>query len=104
LSSPEGVSIFIGFSSIDDLVSYLYALHQSMLIDLQTQFDILPVSISGSLTQSNADQMQKYFLDQPQKKQGHIRNLNPSKSLESGKNIPRSQRSVEIIYAKEKKR
>jgi hypothetical protein len=52
-------------------VSYLYALHQSMLIDLQTQFDILPVSISGSLTQSNADQMQKYFLDQPQKKQGH---------------------------------
>jgi hypothetical protein len=57
LSSPEGVSILIGFSSIDDLVSYLYALYQSMLIDLQTQFDILPISISGSLTQSNADQM-----------------------------------------------
>jgi hypothetical protein len=37
-----------------------------MLIDLQTQFDILPISISGSLTQSNADQMQKYFLDQAQ--------------------------------------
>ena len=61
-----------------------------MLIDLQTQFDILPISISGSLTQSNADQMQKYFLDQAQKKQGHTRNLNPFKSLESGKNIPRS--------------
>ena len=73
LSSPEGVSILIGFSSIDHLVSYLYALYQSMLIDLQTQFDILPISISGSLTQSNADQMQKYFLDQAQKKQGHTR-------------------------------
>ena len=90
LSSPEGVSILIGFSSIDDLVSYLYALYQSMFIDLQTQFDILPISISGSLTQSNAHQMQKYFLDQAQKKQGHTRNLNPFKSLESGKNIPRS--------------
>ena len=37
----------------------------------QDQFDMLTISISGSLTQSNADQMQKYFLDQAQKKRSH---------------------------------
>ena len=35
----------ISFSSLDDLVGYLYAFYDSMKIDMNLQFDLLPVSI-----------------------------------------------------------
>ena len=38
-------AILASFYTIDDLVSYLYAMYDSMLIDLTSQFDILPVHI-----------------------------------------------------------
>lgn len=44
LSDPDGRSILIAFSSLENLVSYMYALYDSMGIDLNCQFEIVPVS------------------------------------------------------------
>ena len=46
LSSEGGRSKLISFSSLEDLVAYLYAFYESMLIALNSQFDILPVIVS----------------------------------------------------------
>ena len=45
LSSVDGKSILISFSSLDDLVGYLYAFYDSMKIDMNLQFDLLPVNV-----------------------------------------------------------
>ena len=45
LSSVDGRSILIAFSSLDDLVGYMYAFYDSMKIDMSLQFDLLPVRI-----------------------------------------------------------
>ena len=45
LSSVDGRSILIAFSSLDDLVGYMYAFYDSMRIDMSLQFDLLPVRI-----------------------------------------------------------
>ena len=45
LSSVDGKSILMSFSSLDDLVGYLYAFYDSMKIDMNLQFDLLPVNV-----------------------------------------------------------
>ena len=40
LSSVDGASIIISFSSLVDLVTYLYAFYDSMKIDMSLQFDL----------------------------------------------------------------
>ena len=45
LSSIDGRSVLISFSSLDDLVCYMYAFYDSMRIDMGLQFDLLPVRI-----------------------------------------------------------
>ena len=45
LSSSDGTSILLSFSCLEDLIAYLYAFYESMIIDLTMQFDLLPVSI-----------------------------------------------------------
>ena len=45
LSSVDGASIIISFSSLDDLVTYLYAFYDSMKIDMSLQFDFLPINV-----------------------------------------------------------
>ena len=45
LSSIDGRSVLISFSSLDDLVGYMYAFYDSMRIDMGLQFDLLPVTI-----------------------------------------------------------
>ena len=41
LSSCDGTSVLISFSCIEDLVAYLYALYDSMAINMSLQFDLL---------------------------------------------------------------
>ena len=41
LSSIDGRSVLISFSSLDDLVGYMYAFYDSMKIDMSLQFDLL---------------------------------------------------------------
>ena len=45
LSSIDGRSVLISFSSLDNLVGYMYAFYDSMRIDMGLQFDLLPVRI-----------------------------------------------------------
>ncbi|MCG8078202.1 MAG: hypothetical protein JAY75_18430, partial [Candidatus Thiodiazotropha taylori] len=48
LSAPDGKSLLAGFNCLDDLVSFLYALFESMMISISTQFEILPVDFDLS--------------------------------------------------------
>jgi hypothetical protein len=45
MSCSDGKSILVHSKSIDDTVSYLYGMYESMHIDLASQFEILPLSI-----------------------------------------------------------
>ena len=45
LASSDGTSILMVFSCLEDLIAYLYAFYESMIIDLTVQFDLLPISI-----------------------------------------------------------
>ena len=69
LSSIDGSSCLITFSSIDDLVTYMYALYDSLNLNTNLQFDFLPIKIKkNEETQSYKDQMdssmEAYFRDQ----------------------------------------
>ena len=69
LSSIDGSSCLITFSSIDDLVTYMYALYDSLNLNTNLQFDFLPIKIKkNEETQSSKDQMdssmEAYFRDQ----------------------------------------
>ena len=46
LSSCSGYSVLIRFSCLDDLITYMYALYDSMQIDMTTQYDLLPVALT----------------------------------------------------------
>ena len=71
LSSNDGTSCFITFTSINDLVTYMYAFYDSLNLDTNTnlQFDFLPIKIKKTEeTHSCKDQMEhnmeSYFNDQ----------------------------------------
>ena len=69
LSSSDGSSCLIAFSSIDDLVTYMYAFYDSLNLNTDLQFDFLPIKIKKTEeTQSYKDQMdsnmEAYFRDQ----------------------------------------
>ncbi|CAG2232889.1 unnamed protein product [Mytilus edulis] len=61
----SGKSILIGFADLHDLLSYLYAFYTSLQIDLDSQFEILPVCISSKDTDKDVtNQIKNYFDDQ----------------------------------------
>ena len=69
LSATDGASSLIYFSSLDDLVTYMYAFYDSMRLDTNLQFDFLPINVKKSQNkQSNKDEMashmEAYFNDQ----------------------------------------
>ena len=69
LSSVDGASIIISVSSLDDLVTCLYAFYDSMKIDMSLQFDFLPINVRKcNKEQSTKAQLEScldaYFKDQ----------------------------------------
>ena len=69
LSATDGASSLIFFSSLNDLVTYMYAFYDSMRLDTNLQFDFLPINVKKSQNkQSNKDEMashmEAYFNDQ----------------------------------------
>ncbi|VDI52285.1 Hypothetical predicted protein [Mytilus galloprovincialis] len=61
----SGKSILIGFADLHDLLSYLYGFYTSLQIDLDSQFEILPVCISSKDTDKDVTkQIKNYFEDQ----------------------------------------
>ena len=75
LSSSDGSSILMYFSCLEDLISYLYALYDSMAIDMSLQFDLMPVTVkrdeqmNGHKNNSKSF-LEAYFNDQKFRQQG----------------------------------
>ena len=69
LSAADGASSLITFSSLDDLITYMYAFYDSMKLDTNLQFDFLPINVKKlNNKQSYKDKMEShmeaYFNDQ----------------------------------------
>ena len=67
LTSSDGASCLITFSSFDDLVRYMYAFYDSLKLDSNIQFDFLPLKVHKTEeTQRLNDQMssnlEAYFI------------------------------------------
>ena len=45
LSATDGASSLITFSSLDDLITYMYTFYDSMKLDTNLQFDFLPINV-----------------------------------------------------------
>ena len=46
MSCPDGKSVLACFQNLEDLVAFMYAVYDSMLIDISSQFDMLPVNMT----------------------------------------------------------
>ena len=57
LSAPDGKSLLASFSCLEDLVTFMYALYDSMLIDLTAQFDMLPVKLIETEKEYDTDKL-----------------------------------------------
>ena len=62
------------FSSLEDLIAYLYAFYGSMRIDMTMQFDLLPISVrknepSGTQKKQPENLLEAYFHDQTLRQQ-----------------------------------
>ena len=69
LSATDGASCLITFSSLDDLVTYMYAFYESLKLDTNLQYDFLPINVKKahnkqSYKDNMASHMQDYFNDQ----------------------------------------
>ena len=47
LSSADGRACLLVFSSLDELVSYMYSFYTSWNIDFSSQFEVLPIDIES---------------------------------------------------------
>ena len=79
LSATDGASSLITFSSLDDLVRYMYAFYDSMKLDTSMQYDFLPINVTKSQNKQSykdemASHMEAYFNDQ------RLRQANKSQS------------------------
>ena len=97
LSATDGASCLITFSSLDDLVTYMYAFYDSMKLDTNLQYDFLPINVKKSQNkQSNKDEMashmQAYFNDQ------RLRQANKTQS--EGRSIANDLASISIEKSK----
>ena len=48
LSATDGASCLMTFSSLDDLLTYMYAFYDSMKLDTNLQYDFLPINVKKS--------------------------------------------------------
>ena len=69
LSSSDGASCLMTFSSLDDLITYMYAFYDSMKLGTDLQFDFLPINLKRSEEKLSckdkmASHLEAYFKDQ----------------------------------------
>ena len=69
LPATDGTSSLITFSSLDDLITYMYTFYDSMKLDTNLQFNFLPINVRKAYNkQSYKDKMEShmeaYFNDQ----------------------------------------
>ena len=96
LSCQEGTSILAAFTNIDDLISYLYAHYTSMFINLESQFEVLPVSFVFKSTVPHVEkQMANYFVDQIKK------NKNIQETTDTSDNLASDRKRFKNEYMKQ---
>ena len=105
LSETDGASCLITFSSLDDLVTYMYAFYDSMKLDTSLQFDFLPINVKKAYNKQShkdkmASHMQAYFNDQrlrqANKTQSEVRSIAndlSSISIEKSKKVLGAKRN-----------
>ena len=69
LSATDGASSLITFLSLDDLVTYMHAFYDSMKLDTNFQYDLLPINVKKfqnkqSYKDEMSSHMEAYFNDQ----------------------------------------
>ena len=79
LSSSDGASCLMTFSSLDDLITYMYAFYDSLKLDTDLQFDFLPINLKRSEEKLSckdkmASHLDAYFKDQ------HVRQAKKTQS------------------------
>ena len=62
MSCPDGQSVLVLFSCLEDLVSFMYAVYDSMLIDVSEQFYMLPVALKLRLTKLTSTEFASPFM------------------------------------------
>ena len=105
LSAVEGASCLITFSSLDDLVRYMYAFYNSMKLDTSMQYDFLPINVKKSQNKQSykdemASHMVAYFNDQ------RLRQANKSqsevRSISNDLSTIAIEKSKKTLWAKRK--
>ena len=105
LSATDGTSSLITFSSLDDLVRYMYAFYDSMKLDTSMQYDFLPINVKKfqnkqSYKDKMASHMEAYFNDQ------RLRQANKSqsevRSISNDLSTIAIEKSKKALWAKRK--
>ena len=103
LSATDGASSLITFSSLDDLVRYMYAFCDSMKLDTSMQYDFLPINVIKSQNKQSckdemASHMEAYFNDQS------LRQANKSQSEVRSNDLSSLaiEKSKKALWAKRK--
>ena len=103
LSSSDGSSILMYFSCLEDLISYLYALYDSMAIDMSLQFDSMPVTVKRDEQmyghKNNSESiLAAYFKDQNLRQQGKAQSNENSTSASKESSLVKKKKGRKQYY------
>ena len=103
LSSSDGSSILMYFSCLEDLISYLYALYDSIAIDMSLQFDLMPVTVKRDEQmyghKNNSESLlEAYFKDQNLRQQGKAQSNEKSTSASKESSLVKKKKGRKQYY------
>ena len=103
LSSSDGSSILMYFSCLEDLISYLYVLYDSMAIDMSLQFDLMPVTVKRDEQmyghKNNSESLlEAYFKDQNLRQQGKAQSNENSTSASKKSSLVKKKKGRKQYY------
>ena len=97
LSATDGASCLITFSSLDDLVTYMYAFYDSMKLDTSMQYDFLPINVTKSepINVSKSEDKQSY----KDKMASHLEAYFNDQTLRQAKKTQSNVRSISNVLS-----
>ena len=72
LSAPDVASCLITFSSLDDLVTYMYAFYDSMKLDTNLQYGFLPINVKKAYNKQSYKEQPPVFFCQTRNWQNNL--------------------------------
>ena len=97
LSATDSASCLITFSSLDDLVTYMYAFYDSMKLDTIMQYDFLPINVTKSepINVSKSEDKQSYKDEMA----SHLEAYFNDQTLRQAKKTQSNVRSISNVVA-----